>query len=143
MSVSALDSFLEPTYFNPHDMAKSGQEEPQDLVLSKHEYQLLQAFHRKCPIPALQCGATRLVCDEELEIPELEMPEFKSTSSSTIVDEKQQLSTFVEIEEDIRWERPMAKQPYARKGKQPVVVQELKTYPLKDLPVRRTPRRSS
>ena len=111
--------------------------EPQDLILSKHEYQLLQDFHRKCPIPALQSGATILVCDEELEIPESDVPECNGTSSST-VEEVTQQQLFVGIEEDIRWQRPA--QPHARKGKP--VVQELKTYPLNDLPVRRTPRRS-
>ncbi|ETV91384.1 hypothetical protein H310_14059 [Aphanomyces invadans] len=41
-----------------------------DIVLSREDYDLLHAFHRLIPLPALSSGITRIVCEEDLQVPD-------------------------------------------------------------------------
>ncbi|KDO17417.1 hypothetical protein SPRG_17164, partial [Saprolegnia parasitica CBS 223.65] len=49
-------------------IAGHGNNRQHDVVLSREEFDLLQAFHKLIPVPALSSGITRVVCDEELQV---------------------------------------------------------------------------
>ncbi|KAF0685428.1 Aste57867_22694 [Aphanomyces stellatus] len=54
-----------------------------DIVLGRADYDLLQAFHRLFPLPALSSGITRVICDEELQIADEEDTTEDAPSSPT------------------------------------------------------------
>ncbi|EQC32693.1 hypothetical protein SDRG_09667 [Saprolegnia diclina VS20] len=51
-----------------------GNNSQHDVVLSREDFDLLQAFHKLIPVPALASGITRVVCDEELQVGDEAMP---------------------------------------------------------------------
>lgn len=46
------------------------EEEELEMVLSKDDYEMLQAFHRFVPLPALRSKIVRLLCEEDLQVAE-------------------------------------------------------------------------
>ncbi|OQS02962.1 hypothetical protein THRCLA_21280, partial [Thraustotheca clavata] len=56
-----------------------------DVILSREEYALLHAFHKLIPVPAIASGITRIVCEEELQVPEeqIAVPEVEDSPEIT------------------------------------------------------------
>ncbi|OQR98926.1 hypothetical protein ACHHYP_07592 [Achlya hypogyna] len=50
-----------------HD-AEDFEDNNNDVVLSRQEYELLKAFHKLIPVPAIASGITRIICEEELQV---------------------------------------------------------------------------
>lgn len=41
-----------------------------EMVLSKEDFEMLQAFHRFVPLPALTSRILRVLCEDDLQVPE-------------------------------------------------------------------------
>lgn len=58
----------------PIDAIGPGEEEADDagreIVLSREEFDMLQAFHRVIPLPALSSSILRVYVDEDLQVPD-------------------------------------------------------------------------
>ncbi|KAL3673004.1 hypothetical protein V7S43_002301 [Phytophthora oleae] len=54
-----------------------------DMVLSKEEFDMLQAFHRFVPLPALTSNILRVYCEDDLQVPEASNDEIEDDTSAS------------------------------------------------------------
>ncbi|KAK1933704.1 hypothetical protein P3T76_011918 [Phytophthora citrophthora] len=54
-----------------------------DMVLSKEEFEMLQAFHRFVPLPALTSNILRVFCEDDLQVPEASNDEVDDNTRSS------------------------------------------------------------
>ncbi|EGZ23305.1 hypothetical protein PHYSODRAFT_324532 [Phytophthora sojae] len=54
-----------------------------EMVLSKEEFDMLQAFHRFVPLPALSSRILRVYCEDDLQVPEASHEDTEEDGSDT------------------------------------------------------------
>ncbi|GMF26292.1 unnamed protein product [Phytophthora lilii] len=67
-----------------------------EMVLSKEEFDMLQAFHRFVPLPALTSRILRIYCEDDLQVPEAAHDDVEDSSSKPSVEGQGSLSAVSE-----------------------------------------------